>query len=385
MTEVAINQDEKYVDIHPLKKGKRALVFLADFFIHFILSFLIFIIAVAPIGKAMTNFEDKNDEHIVLTSEMYEHYYKSNVLLKDGSFDKLDVTAGVEYTYRCFLSYFVIESEESVDTNHAQYGHKNENNVIYHYYAEIRNNEQNYIDLFKNYNSQDNYFDFHESTKTFSLKNEVKNELYAFYDPKDDMGTIGKKYYSNIQEHVFNPMLAEVMRDIETNDLHYEGEKHSFVECKTRIKDIETYHENLMTICAVISHTIIWSILFVIIPLINRNRKTLAMMFMKIERVNFYSLNLIKRNVVVVASIYYFFAMMIGMMFIPSMLVPFNNLFSLRFLMYATVFSSVLSLGGLIFLMANQYNRSLIDYLSNTLYLTSDEMDEVYRARGYTI
>ena len=53
--------------------------------------------------------------------------------------------------------------------------------------------------------------------------------------------------------------------------------------------------------------------------------------------------------------------------------------------MYGTVFSAALLLGSMFFILFNQYNRSLIDYLSNSLYLTSDEMDEVYRARGYKI
>lgn len=385
MAEEVVNQNDKYVDIHPLKKGKRALVFLADFFIHFILSFLLFIIAVAPIGKAITNYESKNDEHVLTTLEMYDHYYKSGVVLRDSDIEKTDVTAGIEYTYRCFLSYFVLDEEESIDSSHAQYGHKLENNVIYHFYHDIRNNDQTYIDSFKYYNEKDNYFNYSDSDKAFYLKNEVKNELHAFYDPKDEMGNIGKDYYSNILEHVFNPMLAEVMKDIEQNDLHYDGEDHSFLECKTRIKEIESYHDTLMTICAFISHFVIWAALFLITPLFNKNKKTLGMMLMKIERVNFYSLNLVKGNMSAITSIYYLFANLLGIMFVPSLLVPFNNLFALSILVYSTLFSTILLIGSAIFMIFNQYNRTLVDYLSNTLYLTSEEMDEVYRARGYKI
>ena len=385
MSEDVVTNEDKYVDIHPLKKGRRILVFLADFFIHFILTFIVFNIACAPIGKAITNFSSKNQEHIVLTSEMYDHYYQSKVLLNDDSFEKLDVTAGVEYTYRCFLSYFVLFEEESIDNKYPQYGHKIENNTIYHFYHDIRNNDEQYINAFKLYNERDNYFEYNESTKEFNLKIEVKNELYAYYDPKDAMGDIGKTYYNNISDYLFNPLLAEVMSDIEKNDLHFEGEKHSFLECKNRIKEIENYHENLMTICVCIAHFIVWVALFFIVPLINKNRKTLAMMFMKIERVNFYSLNLTKRSVTAITSIYYLFAMMLGLMFVPSLLVPFNNLFALRFLMYGTIFSAALLLAGLFFVLFNQYNRSLIDYLSNNLYLSEEELNEVYRARGYKI
>ena len=115
MAEEETVTQENYIDIHPLKKGRRILVFLADFFIHFILTYLIFNIAAAPIGKAITNYNAKNEEHVLTTLDMYDHYYNSKVLLRDSGFDRTDVTAGVEYTYRCFLSYFVLDTEESID------------------------------------------------------------------------------------------------------------------------------------------------------------------------------------------------------------------------------------------------------------------------------
>ena len=376
---------QETVDIKPLKKGRRILVFLADFFIHFMITFVFFNIAVAPIGKAITNYNQKNEQHIQVTREMYHHYYASKILLCDSSFEEYDATAGIEYTYRCFLSYYVLDSEESIDSSHPQYGHKKENETINHYYVDIRNDIDSYVTHFKSYNEKNNYFSFNENEKAFYLKNEVKNELYSFYDPKDEMGTIGQTYYNNIQKYVFNPLMARVMSDIETYDLNYEGQTHSYIECRKIIKSIETYHHNLMTACAYISHFISWSACFLIFPLVHPRRKTPALMFMRIEKVDFYSLNHPKRSMQLICSVYSLFSTMLGIMFIPSLLVPFNTLFSLRFLIYGTVFSLALILADLIFLLVNQYNRSLIDYLSNNLYLTEEEMDEIYRAKGYTL
>lgn len=385
MEEVLDNTSKEPVDIHPLKKGRRILVFIADFFIHYILCFVLFNVLVAPIGKAITNFPDNNNDHIAATAEMYRHYYRSGVLLSDGSFDFTDTTAGIEYTYRCFLSYYVLDNEESIDTDHPQYGHKIANDTIRHFYVDIRNNEDSYINNFKHYNETNNYFIFDEGTKSFSLKNEVKTELYAFYDPKDAMGETGNTYYNNIATELFNPLMAEVMSDIEVNNLHYEGEQYSFLGCKQIILALENYHENLMTVCTIISHFVCWVGLFLVLPLVRKDRKTLAMLFMKIERVDFYSLNYIKRKSIVFSSFYYLFIMMLGMMFIPSLLVPFNNLFALHILMYCSIFSLVLILASLIFVLLNQYNRTLIDFWSNSLYLSEEEMNELYRARGYNI
>ena len=385
MEEVVDNPKKEPVDIHPLDKGKRMLVFIADFFIQFMLTFFLFNVLMAPVGKAITGYKSKDTEHVDLTAEMYNHYYRSGVLLKDESFMSYDLTAGIEYSYRCFLSYYVLDGEDSIDSNHLQYGHKAANEVIYHYYSDIRNNKDSYFANFNHYNETNDYFVFNDILKVYELKNEVKTELYAFYDPKDTMGQTGQTYYDNIMTELFNPLMAEVMSDIETNDLHYEGEKCSFLDCKKRITALETYHENLMTACAVIAHSVSWLALFLIVPLVRKDRKTVAMLFMKIERVNFFTLNHLKAMPTGFNSLYYLFVTMLGILFVPSLLVPFNNLFALHYLMYGSIFSLALILVNLIFILANQYNRSLIDFLSNSLYLSEAEMNEIYRARGYNV
>ncbi|MBO4668092.1 MAG: hypothetical protein J5666_08240 [Bacilli bacterium] len=199
------------------------------------------------------------------------------------------------------------------------------------------------------------------------------------------MGQIGEDYYNNIMTELFNPLMAEVMSDIDLNDLHYEGEPRSFLACKKRILELEKYHENLVTICAFITHFVSWASLFLAVPLFRKDRKTLAMLFMKIERVNFYSLNHLKALPIIICSFYYLFAMMLGIMFIPSLLVPFNNLFALNYLIYSTIVSILLVIANLIFVLINQYNRTLIDFWSSSLYLNESEMNELYRARGYNI
>ncbi len=376
---------QEIVDIHPLKKSRRILVFLADFFINLILSYLIFNIMVAPIGKELTNFEKKNNQHIEATEEMYHHYYKSKIFLKDDSFEEYEAKVAVEYTYRCFLSYYVLDDEESIDPEHPQYGHKAENDTIYHYYIDIREDFTTYYNHFTRYNEKYSYFIFDEGIKRFELKEEVKNELYSYFDPKDEIGDLGQKYYDRLSEDLFNPLMATLLDELDTYDLHYENELYSYIECRKIIKNVEEYHARLMTISAFLSHSIAWAIYFLVSPLINKGRKTWAMMIMKIERVNFYSLNITKRPMYLIFAIYSFFISMMGILFLPSMLVNFNSLFTYTFLLYASLFAIVLALGDLIFLLFNQYNRSLVDFLSNDLYLSEDELNEIYRARGYYI
>ena len=118
------------------------------------------------------------------------------------------------------------------------------------------------------------------------------------------MGTVGQEYYDNLSKELFNPLMAQVMSDIDTYDLNYEGQAHSYVECRKIIKEIENYHHNLMTACAYIAHFISWLACFLIFPLVHPRRKTPALMFMKIEKVDFYSLNHPKHSMALINSAY---------------------------------------------------------------------------------
>ena len=376
------NPEENGVDIKPLKKSKRVLVFLADFFLNFIITFFLFSIAIAPIGKAITNFNDKDEEHKNVATEMYNFYYESGVLHKNTSFEAYDLTAGIEYTYHCFLSYYVLDSEDSIDPSYPQYGHKDENNTIRHFYRDIRSDESKYVSLFEKYNNDIGLFVKNED---YSLKEEVKNELYAFFDIKDEMGDIGNSYYKTIQNKLFNPLIAEVIADINNNDLVLPNHQHTFVECKNILKTLETYHSNLMCVCTFIAYFISTLIYYLVIPYFNMDKKTLGMMSMKIERVVFTNLNHPNRIHQILIMFYALLTNMIGLLFVPAILVPFNNLFANSWLLYSSIFSLVLSLISLVFMLINQYNRSLTDYISNTLFLAQDDMDALYRARGYNV
>ena len=376
------NPQDNSVDIKPLKKGKRVLIFLADFFLNLIITFFLFSIAVAPIGKAITGFNSKNEEHQTVASEMYNFYYESGVLLKNTEFEAYDLTAGIEYTYRCFLSYYVLDSEESINPSYPQYGHKDLNDTIRHFYRDIRGDESAYKTLFEKYNKENEYFTFDTE---FKLKTEVKNELYAFFDVKDEMGDIGNGYYKNIQNNVFNPMIAEVFSDMINNDLVLPDHQHTFNECKAILASLEKYHENLMTSCTFIAYAISSLVYYLVIPFFNMDKKTLGMMMMKVERVVFTNLNHPSRIHQLLIVFYSLLTNMIGLVLIPAILVPFNNLFANSWLLYSSIFSLALSLVSLIFVLFNQYNRSFTDFLSNTLYLAQDDMDALYRARGYNV
>ena len=384
--ERGIESEKQGVDIHPLKKGKRILVFLADFFLAFIIAFVLFNAAVLPLGKVISGYDGKYAHYEETASEMYEHYYKNNIVLKHSSFEKEDMTAALEYTYGAWLSYYVLDSEQTIDANHEEYGHKLENEVVFHYFRDLRNDKDTYRTLFTKYNS-DGHFSIDDDLAVydFILDADIKSTLYAYFDPKDEMGDVGNGYFDNIRDHIYAPLMAEVMKDIETNDLHFEGEMYSYLGDKVVLNNYLKYHKNLMTICTFISHFITWLGYFLIFPLVNKSRRTLAMIMMKVERVNFFNLNHISRPLYLISAFYSLFSTMLLIMFVPALMVEFTTLFTYTYLIFGTIMSSILALASMIFLFVNQYNRSLTDYLCSSLYLTEAEMDEIYRARGYNV
>lgn len=384
--ERGIESEKQGIDIHPLKKGKRILVFLADFFLCFIITFVLFNAASLPIGKAISGYNNKYSHYLETGEEMYEHYYKNNIVLKGADFEKDDMTSALEFTYGAWLSYYVLENEETIDPNHKEYGHRLENEVAFHYYRDLRNDKDTYRSLFNKYNTN-GYFTIDDDLAVydFVLQNEYKTALYSYFDPKDEMGTDAQKVFDGIRDNLYAPLMAEVMKDIEVNDLHFEGETYSYLGCKKVLNDYLKYLKNLMTICTFISHFITWLGYFLIFPLINRSRKTPAMLMMKVERVNFFNLNHISPPLYLISAFYSLFSTMILIMFIPVLMVEFSTLFTYTYLIFGTIVSSLLAFASMIFLFINQYNRSLTDYLCTSLYLTESEMDEIYRARGYNV
>ena len=370
------------VDIKPLTKWKRFLVFLSDFFINLIFTLILFNIAITPLGKLMTGFEKKNNNYISCTEKMNSVLYSNNLIFINPLLNKDYINENIEYTYDCFLSYYVLDSESSLmSDNHPQYGHKLENEIFYHYFYDIKNDEAKYISFFENYNNKHSYFTNQENS--FSLKDNVKEELKPYFDPKDEMSSVGETYYQNIKNSVYVTLLSEVFSDIETNDLTYNGI--SYLAMKKQSQTIEEYHKNLLIVCSFVSYAISSLTCYLLIPLISKTRKTITMMFMKVEKINISRLYIARKWESAIGSLYSIFSNTSFILFIPITLVTFNYLFSMTALVVFTMSGLLFSLASLFVLLFNQFNRTLSDVLSYSVMISTDDLDAIYRARGYDI
>ena len=142
-------QEQKVIEISPLSKGKRFLLFLGDFFIAFIIAFTLFNLATFPLTKLIFKTDDMYLRYQNNEKEANQLLIDNGFLFKEPNASVSTFEESVNYTFKVFLSYYLYD-EEVADANNpqSQYGHKLENEVNYKYYvAEL--DEAKYIEAFK--------------------------------------------------------------------------------------------------------------------------------------------------------------------------------------------------------------------------------------------
>lgn len=375
-------KEQKVVDILPLKKGRRMLVYLGDFFLNFILSFLLFTIAALPLGKVFTNYDNRNDQYVSNLDLRANILYENKILFASRDVDKSEIIYNTSFTYYVYLSYFTFDVENPENVKYQQYGHKVENNIFHHYFIDLIDDQEQYVSLFDTYNEKNEYFI--RNNLTITLKEEIKAEIYTFFDTSDKPTALANKYVSHIEKNVFYPLLSEVMTLINKYDLK-DSSGHSYKKVSQELKSFETYINNLAIGTSLVAYFLSSSILFLLIPVISKSKKTLSMMILKVERVDIRSLNMVKNDKVLLSFIYNLFINLIITFFIPIGLLTIFEIFNISLLFVFALFSFLLIITSFVFLLFNGFNRTLVDYFTGSVYLTNDSLDEIYRSRGYDL
>lgn len=375
------NEEKEVLNVLPLGKGKRILLFLSDFFLNFILGFLLFMVAVLPIGKGVTNYSNRNNGYITNCTERGEILYGTQLLFDSGKVEKSQIVYNTSYTYYVYLSYYVIDEVNPTNVEFKQYGHKEENEIFRHYFNDIAQKHDDFIRLFDLYNATDNYFERVDNVIT--LKEEYKNQIAAYFDTSDKESEIADQYMENIEKHLFYPMFSEVMTMIDKTDLVYNGL--SYKDIQQKIQAFEKYVNSLAVVTGIVTVVLSTGILYLLIPMLNKNHKTLSMMIMKVERVNLQSLDIIKKPALIISFVYALFTNLIISFFVPMGFLTFYEVFNLPILMTFGILSLVLQIGSMIFLFINQYNMTMFDYFVRCVYLKTETLDDIYRAKGYYI
>lgn len=377
--ESEVKPQTKIVDIQPISKGKRILAFLGDFFLVFIMTFVVFNALIMPVSNLMLDSTSRNNTSDNAAKEQFNILYKQKVMHYENDDDIYYYNANVEFTMNCFLSYYSFEDSDVLEA-HPQYGHKEENEVIRHFYFDIRNNKEGYLSLLNDFNKENNYFLIEGDS--ISLINEVKaNIKLSFFSP-NDMSKDGQTMLANMQNGFMN-FYAEVFKDIKANDIVYEGK--SYLAYDKIVTDATNFFKWHLVIASLISYLISVVVYFLVIPLIQKDHRTLAMMMMRITRIgtnNLYLLN----NIDNLVNTAFMIAFNISIVFfMPMTYVAFTYLFSIPMLPALLFIGLLLDIASMIFILVTYLNQSLCDKLSRSVIIKNDDLDEIYRAKGYDV
>lgn len=359
--------DAAFIDIAPVAKGRRILAYLADFFIAFIFALSLFHMAVLPSGKAISHFNDRIAESS-LAADKRDSVLYGNGLLFPSDPDKWGseyFRRNLAHTYEVYLKSLVLGSGEGSE-------------VFRHYYIDIKNDIPGFQNFYKELDTKTSFFDIGDSSS--ALKSIYVEEWKPYFDPKDTMSTKGGNDLNRFRDKIFLLGYSRLLGDIGKNDLTYDGV--SYVAMQRQVALIAKLESDVVSACAGIAMLLGIAINFALVPLLNRHRKTIGMMALRLERVNATSLTLEKRRNIPVHFAYGFLFNLGLLVFVPWGSVGFNELFALPWLFPISLVSLAAVLVSFFFMMFDPYDRALSDLISFSVLLDGDDFSKVLRAQG---
>ena len=361
---------KKEINIAPIGKGKRMLVFLGDLFITFMIAVFLLNIAVLPIGKVSSNYDGWMDEIDVQTKNRNEILYGNQLLFYEYEEDKNNFESNLYYSGNKFVEQMVLSNETKYD-------------VLATYFISIKNEKNKYLEIYQIVDEEYGFLLFEDGQ--IKLKPKYIEAFAPAFDKNDEMSENAKKDYELFLQKIFLNSYSYLIEDIQENDLTYLN--YSYIECQNAIADANRYYDLLVLICTYISFLLAFIICYLVYPLINKNGKTMTMSIIKIERVGINNIYLLKKGEVALSSIYNLVSNFVMTLFLPLPNVMFSYVFAIGggtlFVMSALSFALIVA--SFFVILFNQFNRSLFDILSRTVMISTESLDEIYRLKGYEI
>ena len=366
MPEIEEENNKKVITITPVGKGKRTLLYLCDVVITFIMSFIMFYVAVLPLSEIIMNYTKLNNDIVklerkrnsVLASNSILHYKKNY----DDTFEDM-----FDQTFEDYFKGVVTGNEIE------------KNDVIHIYYVNIRGkSESEFIDIMKDVDKDIGFYTF--DSGSYKLKYIYQNEFKAFFSQYDTPSDQAKTDKETFKDKSFTPLYSLVIQDIEKNDLIYNDI--TYKECQNQIHALSNKWDAVLVVDAFISLFIGGTVGYLLIPIINKHRKTISMIFMRIENVDAKKLELKDLKMVLLGYIYNLLTSLWSAFFLPLPIVAFTYLFALPVLLPLCLVSVSFVVISLFVMLFSEYNRTLCDYLTNSAIISDTDLDQIYCVRG---
>lgn len=365
----ADTQAKKTVDVFPIGKGKRTLVFICDLVIAFIVAFSLFNFAAFPIAKQIIRYDDLSNEANEAGLNRDSVLFDNKLLFAKGDSKKYS-SENLEYTFDRYLSNYVVEENADYE-------------VFKTFYVNIRKDEKTYLDIYKNNDEPYGFFSF--DTGLPKLKSKYVEEFMPSFVEGDEMSDSAKTDYDKFKKKFFLFSYSDLLGSIsESNDL-FSSNGTSYYENQNKVYQIGKHVDQAIVISVYISFAIALLVCFLLFPLLQKNRKTFAMLFMRIERINVSNLMLLRKRDVLLPLVYYLASGASMLMFISLPTTSIEQSFNLGLFFPLSLVSLGYVLVSLIFMLFNGFNRTLGDFLTGTVYISEDSLDDIYRSKGYII
>lgn len=359
------------LDIYPIGKIKRALVFLADYFISFIICLAIFSFAVFPLTKTIVGYDQKDQLDLQREDEMLDILYSKNLLFYSEG-EEHELTLNLETTSKSFLSYHVKNSSLT-------------GNCFWTFYQLDGRSASDLSSSYHQIDSADNCGFFQETDNNDNLpklKDLYVEEFAPAFNEQDEMTEKGKSDYARFNQYFFLTFYSQMLTEIENMPSDSSTGLGNYGVFKREISDNKAFLRKATAIAAYIAYAFTWLGCFLLVPLFSKRRKTLAMMIMKIERVDKRDFSFLNRKVAMISSLYDILFNLSFLFFVPAGYVAFSYLFSLPTLGIISLVGIICSLISYAFLLFSKYNQTGRDSLTWTVYLTEEDVSSIGKVRN---
>lgn len=355
-----MEKEQVTLDIYPVSKRKRILIFLGDLLINYCLATFLYSAVVFNIASSATNYSSTLNESISLIDKRLDILYQNEVLYyEDSSIYSFSDNLTTSYNY--FLK-SLINSEDT--------------NVFKNYFIDIKG-LSSLKEIYQKYDNHD-YFIYGEEIE---LNDELTSYFSPLFDPSDSLSSEGETKYTEFNSNFFTPVYNYLLEDISTNDLTYQD--NSYIEISLKLDEIEAYSIKFNTVCIYISFFISSIILFIVFPLLFKDRGTLTMKLLKAKRIKISNSEYLTRRRYSIISINNILMNLSIMFFIGMVYVGFEEMFSYLSLFFLSLAGIIYVLINLSFLLINKLNKSINELSTSTIIISYDDLEEIYKAKGY--
>ncbi len=359
--------EQRSIDIYPVTRGKRALVFLGDFFITFILAVALFVFGIFPLGKMVVGYDQLTANNQANSYKKVHILYDHDIMINQGG----TIDQNLVYTEREYVKYLLDANDTS-------------KNPFYTFYVTLR--EKDVQELNKMNLSFDLNGFFSDQTKsdgTLALKDEYKEKFTPILDEKNSFSNEGKVAYDSFTENYFLPFYSSIYEYLENSDeIKSDDPLYQYRVYSQAIRHDTSLQNNTISVCSLISYLVMIIILMFLVPLGSKTGKTLGMMAMHVTRIGKNTLAIVPKKELVIRFVYSLVENIAMVLLIPFTAATFVYLFNLPYLLIMTIIGLGYVIVSAFFLIFTNFQQTLTDTFTHSIIIPDSEYDEITRARS---